>query len=224
MHEITNHFEEGVVFGVFQSRMNIIIWKKIAEEVEFLNTQTKEKKQLYAYLQHSATTNFVLHTAKLFDTQNKKYPTRCILSFLELVKEKATLFPSIIETTNTIKLLEEYNAPKELIISVKSNDPTLFPLNFYTYYKEKYDSDEIKQRITNLKDTRDKKIAHNELLEKQINLELESIESLLSYVIEIISIFRQAYYHSTLRIDNDAERNAFFITDSINELKNKKPS
>lgn len=219
MDEIRSHFEEGVMFEAFHLNRNLIIWKRIADEAEFLNTQTKESKQLYSYIQQSATTNFVLHTSKLFDNKNNSYPTMCILSFLELIKEKASLFPNIVETTNTIKLLEEYNVPEELINSVDSIDSTSFPLCFYNYYKAKYNSDEIKHRIKNLKDTRDKKIAHNELLEKRIDLELESVESLLSYAIEIISIFRQAYYSSTLRINEDAERSVFFIVDSINQLK-----
>ena len=220
MDEIKNYFEKGVLFETFLSKINLIIWRKILDEAVFLNTQTKETKQLYSYIQQSATVNFILHATKLFDKPNHRHPTRCISSFLKLVKDKAALFPNIVETTTTIKLLNEFNAPEELINSVNSENPTLFPLSFYNYYKTKYDSTDIQNKINNLKETRDKKIAHNEFLKEPTDLNPKSLEDLLDFAIEIISIFRHAYYNgSIVRINNDAERSAFFITDNINRLK-----
>src|ERR1017187_6047695 len=143
MDKIEKYFKEGILFQVFHSERNFIIWGKIADEVEFLNKQTKEIKDLYSFIQSSAVTNYVLDTAKIYDKPNKNYPTRCILSFLELVKSKANNFSEIIETTNTISLLKKYNTSQELINSVQSRDSSLFPLEFYKYYKTKYDSSAI---------------------------------------------------------------------------------
>ncbi len=227
MKELENYFTKGILDNAFQAERNLIIWKKIADEVDFLNRQSKEIQQLYSFIQLAASTNIVLYTAKLFD-KPKNNPTRCILSFLELIKSKSKNLPKIVETTGTIKILKDYKSPKDLINSVEYSDTSLFPLQFYNYYKTKYDSSEIKEKISNLKDTRDKMVAHSEVLNKQLDLELQNIEDLLSFALEIISIFGMAYYSTIYGnreysfLTRDADRGAYFIEDNINSLKKEK--
>ena len=225
MKEIEEYFKQGLLFQFFQAKRNIIIWTKIANEVEFLNKQSKEIQELYSFLQFSATTNFVLHTVKIFDNPSKRYQTRCILSFFELIKDKVKDLPKIIEKQNTKSLLIEYKVSNKLIDSINSLDSSLFPLEFYNYFLNKYKLQCIQEKINDLKYTRDKVVAHNEVLEKYSGIELEIVEFLLRFVIEIISIFGQAYYstgYDQSRLTIDAETAAYFITNNIDSLKKTK--
>lgn len=227
MTNIKDYFKEGILYQAFQSERNLIIWKAIADEAEFLNNQKEEIKSLYSFIQSSAFTNFVLHTAKLFDTPDKRYPTRCILSFLELIRTESNSFPKIIETTGTIRLLQKWQCSIELKQSVESTELSLFPIEFYRYFKAKYKSSEVQDKISEIKELRDKVVAHDEKLEKLPSLELETVEYLLKFALEIISIFGMAYGGTIYSDDGEsmltinAEREASFIKDTINSLKEK---
>lgn len=223
MIEIEDYFKQGILSQVFQAKRNLFIWESIADEVDFLTSQKKEIQQLYGYIQSCALTNCILDTAKLFDNPNKKYPTRCILSFLELINDKVNLFPQIIETIGTIEELKRYQCPIELIDSADKKDSTLFPLEFYNYFKAKYQSVYISDRILTLKAIRDKVVAHNEVLTKSCNLDLQVVKDLLVFALEIISIFAIAYYSATYTkaLTTNVEINTYFIIDSINDLKEK---
>ena len=220
MDEIKNYFSKGILFQTFEAKRNIFIWKKIADEYNFLSRQNEEVVALYSFVQKSAWTNVVLHTAKIYDKPSKKYPTICILSFLELIKNKANAFPEIIETPSTIKTLKSFETSQTLIDAVKSLDLSSFPLEFYNYYKAKYDSPDIQTKIDTLKFTRDKIIAHNEALQKESETTFQIVSDLLVFAEEIISVFAMAYLDGTIyRVELDAERNAYFITANINSLK-----
>ena len=143
--QIDESFKQGIVSQAFQAERNILIWQYIATESEFLSKQGKYVKSLYLYLQQSAQTNFVLSIGKLFDKPDKKFPTRCILSFLELVESTSSNAVEIIETTGTISLLKKYNCPKDLITAVTAKDKSTFPKLFAEYYRNRYNSEDLKR-------------------------------------------------------------------------------
>lgn len=224
MEKIKNYFTNGIVVQAFQAERNLVIWNKIGNKVAVLKTQTKEVQKLFSFIQSSAQTNFILYTAKLFDNPDKNYPTRCMLSFLELIKNNSNSLTQIIEIPNTIKLLKEYNCPVELIQAVNANDITLFPLEFYQYYYKKYNSDVIQGKIKEVKYIRDKFIAHNENISNSQNLELKIVEDLLSFALEIIAIFGMAYdstlysFNGKSILTDGVNRDVYFIEQSLNNL------
>lgn len=222
--KINDYFNVGLVIPIFEAERNLFIWKYIADEITFIETQSKEVKSLYSYLQRCAQINFVLLLGKVFDTK-KQYETRCIKSFLELLEKNTDKSIEIVETINTKNVLKEFNCGTELINSVDNSDTTLFPKLFTKYYLKKYSDPELQKDISTLKIVRDKFIAHNEVHEPQ-NFELAVAERLVNFTTEIISTFGMAY-HSTgwkteniSRLTEDAKRNAFFVKASIDRLKN----
>lgn len=224
MEKINDYFTNGIIVQAFQAERNIAIWKAIGNKVEILKTQTKEVKKLYSFIQISAQTNFILYTAKLFDNPDKNYPTRCILSFLELIKNNSNSLPQIIEVPNTIKLLKEYDCPAELIQAVNTNDITIFPLEFYQYYYKKYNSDVIQGKIKEVKYIRNKFIAHNENILNSQNLELKIVEDLLNFALEIIAIFGIAYdstlysFNGKSILTENVNHDIYFILQELNKL------
>jgi hypothetical protein len=227
--KINDFFNKGLVVECFQAERNILIWKYIADEVEFLKKQDSYIQSMYSFIQFSAQMNFILSLGKIFDNPSKKYPTRCILSFLDIIEANSDSAVEIIETTNTIRLLKEYNCSQGLIDSVFSNDKSLFVKLFSNDYKERFKDLSLQNDISALKLLRDKVVAHNEDI-GELSLPFEVTQRLIDFTSEIISIFGMAYHSSVWKTENisfikiNAERNAYFIKNNIADLKIKVPN
>jgi hypothetical protein len=227
--KINDFFNKGIVFECFQAERNILIWKYVADEVEFLKKQDHHIQSMYSFIQFSAQMNFILSLAKIFDNPSKKYPTRCILSFLDIIDENSQSAVEIIETTNTIRLLKENNCSLALINSVLSEDKSLFVKLFSNEYKERFKDLNLQNDISQLKILRDKVVAHNEDV-GELSLPFDVTQRLIDFTSEIISIFGMAYHSSVWQTENisfikiNAERNAYFIKNNIDILKIKVPN
>ncbi len=224
--EINDCFIKGLVFQTFIAERNILIWQYVGGEQIFLQQQKKYIKDLYSFTQQSAQINFILALAKVFDNPSKKYPTRCILSFLKLLQSNSSKAVQIIETSNTKRLLQENNCPDELINAVTSIDKSLFPKLLSQYYLEKYKGKNFQNDVSILKLLRDKVVAHNEARD-ELNFNFDVAERLLNFAYEIISIYGMAYHNTIWKIENtsyvkkSAERDAEFIKSNIEALKKK---
>lgn len=218
--DINDYFNQGLILHTFQAERNILIWKYIAEEFNFLNTQKREIIEMYEFMQRSAQTNYILSLGKIFDKPDRNYPNRCIQSFLNKLIETANV--QIVETTETKKLLKKYICSSELIESVENSKKESFPELFAKYYLKKYNDKDFQIEINKLKSLRNKVEAHNEVI-GNLSLEFETTEILLNFVTEIVTIFGMAYYSTkwgTL-VKKNAEDYAFFIKSNIAELKKK---
>lgn len=181
-------FTKGILIEAFKSARNILIWKYIADEKEFLEKQNVYTKKLYSFLQLSAQTNFILSLSKLFDKPTNRYDTLCILFFLQQMKMDANDAAKIIETASTERILKSYDAPDFLIDAINNPNKSVFPKLFSEYYLSQYNSDQLQRDIASLKLLRDKSVAHNEAVE-DLRFEFEVADRLLNYVTEIISVF-----------------------------------
>ena len=219
--EINDYFNKGLILHTFQAERNIHIWKYIAGEFDFLNTQKKEIIEMYEFIQRSAQTNYILSLGKIFDNPNRIHPNRCIQTFLYKLLESANV--QIIETTETVKLLKKYMCSSELIESVENSQKNSFPELFAKYYLKKYNDNDFQIEINKLKSLRNKVEAHNEVI-GNLSLEFDTTERLLDFVTEIITIFGMAYY-STIwgpLVKTNAEDYSFFIKSNIADLKKHK--
>jgi hypothetical protein len=221
---INEFFQQGLVLQAFQAERNILIWQHIGDERAFLELQEKDIKDLYSFVQQSAQTNFILSLGKLFDNPDKRHPTRCILSFLKLLEADSINGIKIIETTNTIKLLKEFDSPENLISAVTDSDTSLFPKLFASHYNHYYNDTSLQNDIKTLRLMRNKVEAHNEAT-TSLYFEFETATRLLDFAIELIAIFGMAYHSTIWKTDKfsfikaNAERNAFFVKSNIEALK-----
>lgn len=222
-NEINDNYKKGLLEPTFQIERNLLIWQYITDDVLFLEKQDKSTKALYAFIQQSALVNSILYLGKLFDTK-KKYLTRCIKSFLELLNKNNFTPVQIVEVTNTKRLLQDFNCPNELVLSLDSRDYSRFPNLFAQYFLDRLNEPNLKDDIDKIKTIRDKYIAHNEVIKSQ-DIDMNVIKRLVEFTTELISIFGQAYHSTTWttgkysHLKASAETYAFFIKDNINRLK-----
>jgi hypothetical protein len=222
--KLKDYYETGLLGPTFQVERNLLIWQHIADEVPFLNTQPKHVQDLYSFMQTSARNNIVLNLGLLFD-KKKKYETKCIESFLELVKANASASVKIVEDTGTIALLRQFNCPPAMEESIRAKSFGLFPTLYSDYYSSRLRDQSIIADVNEIKAVRDKFIAHNEASFDR-TFDLNVAHRLCAFVSEIFSIYGMAY-HATIwqsdthsMLNESAKRNAYFIKTNISKLKN----
>jgi hypothetical protein len=222
--EITDCFENGLVKPLFQAEKNKLIWKYIADEIDFLKNQKKETQQEYCYLQSSVQQIVVLSLCHILDKENNKHPTRCLYRFLKIIKEQKTDNEPIIETFNTKKIMVYYSCPQELIDSVNFPDKSLFMRLFSDYYIDKISNIDVRSDIKSLFFIRDKIIAHNEVTPDQ-KLDWIVPVRLINLITEIVAVFGMANYSCSYvsgnknAIKESAIKDVSFIKININHLK-----
>lgn len=222
--KLKDYYETGLLGPTFQVERNLLIWQHVADEVPFLKSQPKYVQDLYLFIQASARNNIVLNLGHLFD-KKKKYETKCIESFLDIVKENAFASIEITEDTATIGLLRQFKCPPDLEKAIRDKDFRHFSVLFSDHYKLRLNAVDIQTDINEIKTIRDKFIAHNEVTSNR-TFDLKVADRLCAFVSEIFSIYGMAY-HSTIwrsethsMLKESAIRDAYFVKTSILKLKN----
>jgi hypothetical protein len=209
--EIEDIIEKGLRNDIFRAERAIAINREIAKHSEEINNGNKHKKRLLAYLQNLTVNEAILCTTKLYDPVGK-YPTRSIHILLDLLEEKADQLPEIREKHNTIKLLKELNTPHYIIGKVNSEDLSEFPKKFADYFRVLVLDFETEELLNEIKAFRDKRIAHNERVEKDLNVKWESVEKLLNLIKQAVGVIGWAYlntiymYENRYHLSSDARR------------------
>lgn len=215
MEEIKDYIENGIIKEAFQAQMNLKIWNEIGENVQELSKLNKEKIQLFAYLQHSAQSQMVLRTARIFD-KKQKYPTRCLDA---LFKEIEKLDLSEIEISNprglkeyliTLDCFEKFNP-----ISTSALD---FLVPFISHCKTELFENIYKNDIAMIKMLRDKYIAHNEAIEVTTTFDPDIIKKLTDLAVNIsIIIERCLIIDSIYLIEESVNHDVYFIKKLIKD-------
>lgn len=231
INKLEDLIKNGLIRDIFHAEMNLSIFKRIADNIEFLKTTHPEDQKLFGYLQVSANNQIILALSRLFDKPSKKFPTRCILSFLDLIKAEKDNFPKIIELHNTVQCLYSYHptsgAIDYLIEAVGDDDPSVFPYRFYQFYSTEYIQAEIQDHLIDLKIFRDKFIAHNEVFEIQgfQGIENSGIIRLLEFAQEIVSVIGWAYFSTVYHtngnylLSENAKQRSYFVKHLIDKMK-----
>jgi hypothetical protein len=195
VEEIKDILEKGLRNDVFRAERAIAIHKEIAKFADIINETDKHKKILLKYLQNLTVSEAVLSTSKLYDPIGK-YPTRSIHALLEILNRKCESFPAIREKHNTKQELKYLNTPEIIIEKVDSSNSSEFPKYFYYYYHSIVNDFETEELLSELKIFRDKSVAHNERIDKEIIINWNTVDGLLKIAKEIIGIIGWAYFNT----------------------------
>lgn len=193
--EIQDILEQGLRNDVFRTERAIAVYKEIAKYAEEINKTDRHKKLLFKYLQRLSISEAVLCTSKLYDPVGK-YPTRSIHTLLDFIKDHCTDLPEIREKHNTKEELIYLNAPQFLIEKVDSDDSSEFPKYFYHYYYSLVNDFETMDLLNEIKEFRDKRIAHNERIEENVGIKWDSVIKLINIIKEVIGVLGWAYLNT----------------------------
>ncbi|MDF9800560.1 hypothetical protein OKW21_005823 [Catalinimonas alkaloidigena] len=226
LKDLKDFLVNGLVKDLFHAEYNLHIYEKIASRKLAIENLSSEEINLLAYIQNSANIKLMLALSRLYDKPNNRFPTRCILSFLKMINKHKDEFSKVEQYIITKETLERYDCLPELINAVTSDDPSLFPFMYYSYYYSKYQTTSIQQNLDTLKVLRDKFIAHNESydIDTIAVLKEQGFFYLINFAKEIISVAGIAFFSigfsgsSKYLLSEDAYLKTCFVDNLLEKL------
>ncbi|QNJ98162.1 AbiU2 domain-containing protein [Constantimarinum furrinae] len=204
---------KGIATDTFLADLNYNVYRKIFDRVNHSRLEKTEQK-LFNYIRINAKENAILSIARVYDSESKKYKTRCIDELINnsvgiSISYPFELFPN---------KWEEFESKYKLIfdkMEVDKMEPQNYIRHFIAFYRKFKTSDSSFQH---LKNWRDKILAHNEPFDSsELNIDFEEIEFLIlipKSIIEYASTFMDTE-NSIIMFDGRSD--SYFIDDLISK-------
>lgn len=152
---------EGLVPDIFRLERARSILEVTEKRSSEINNGCGNFGELFGAIQVALTVEAIMAIARIFDAPNKKYPTRCVRGVLNYLRTHAKDLPEIREPFQLGLALRSMKAPHELERCV-TEYPERFATEFATHIELMLKQQYWQDNLVNLKDLRDKGLAHNE--------------------------------------------------------------
>lgn len=191
MNEIKNIIYEGLAKDIAIAERCLRLNRKINQLHK--NTSEKIKKDISLILYDLSYTEMVLSLSRIFDTPNKRYPTRC-LKKLHLIT-RGEKFQDEIKIYKSESILNlKYFGFRDDYINLLNESSDLEFINRSTRFFESREINEpIVGNILKLKTIRDKLLAHNEAINLDTLIPYELTETLIEYAKNVASFYSITY-------------------------------
>lgn len=162
--QILDYLNEGIVLDIIKIDQSLSLLKEIGENADSINKN--KMGELFSALQNMLIDVIFIYVSRIFEKPNKKYKIRSIWSIIDLIEKNQNQL-RIFERTNFIKSFFSLGIK---IPDVSSMTDAELNKAFIQNIKEKVPRPEIDSTnqlyvsLNMLKVTRDKKIAHSEIL------------------------------------------------------------
>ena len=80
--------DNGLVSDLYKAERAIHVNKRIRDNAKYINESKVSSRTLFVYIQTLSFNEAVLALSRIYDNPDKRYPTRCILRVIELLKRK----------------------------------------------------------------------------------------------------------------------------------------
>ena len=188
----TSNFSEilakGIATDTFLADLNYHVYRKIFDKVNPSELDRTERT-LFNYIKNNAKENSILAIARVYDSESKRYKTRCIDELLKNSVGITISYPFDFFPENWTEFKLKYRLIFDKM-GVDIIEPKRYLEHFVTFYKDFKISDSSFQH---LKNWRDKILAHNEPYDSsELNIDFEEFEFLIMIpksLIEYASIF-----------------------------------
>ncbi len=154
---------------------------------------------------------FLIATARLFDSPKKKYKTSCVQLVLDFLSKNESKLSFGKERWHITKAMETAGFDKQVIeLLHDENNDTLTTKNIISHFTLVYKNPETLKLIKTLKTLRDKVLAHRDLddLQEKNGITFKQLFSLVEMPKQLISILGWAYIDSAFSLNGK-----YFLTD-----------
>lgn len=197
MEAITHLIKNGLLKDLHIAEKSFRLNKKISEsQNEIVNPVKKDISKILYDLTY---TEMILSLCRLYDKPDKSYPTICLKQLykklkesdykLELKESKENILSQLIDSEWAYDLKE---------VLIRSTDSS-----FNKYASDFIETIELNHPISgailNIKEIRDKFLAHNEDIKIDTTIPYESITILIAHAKDVLSFFSLAYSGIHLR-------------------------
>lgn len=201
IEELRDILVNGLIRDFYSAECYNTIHKIISNHIVNINNSDNITRDFFSIYYELAEKATILSISRIYD-KSKKYKTRCIAYLLKRLNELSSDLPSIEEPNLTIKVLKKYNLPESCCAAVKDADTSKFPKELAHHYEV------LSSENKNLKDFRDKIIAHNEIFDGKIGFTWQIYDELIRFANEIIEVIVIAYFNTSIAVTRDAENKA----------------
>ena len=209
MEQITNLIKNGLLRDLIITERSFLLNKKIKDSASKLPSSTT--LEISKILYDLTYTELVLGLCRLFDTPNKKYPTRCIKQLYNIVEASENII-QVKDRTFLFDQIQHLGVPPVYAKLLESSSSIDFNKRTVVFFEAEEMNDPIRSSIRTVKDIRDKLLAHNEDIDLTSFLPYDTIETLLNHAKNVVSFFGLAYSAIVLKpFDN------FYLSHDAND-------
>lgn len=194
--ELKDILDNGLVPDMYKAERAIHVNKRIRANANYINESKASSRTLFVYIQTLSFNEAVLALSRIYDNPDKRYPTRCILKVIELLKDKSKETPIVNQTYQTIKLLKHHSFPDILIEDIESQNYESFANRLSLILESDYHDVKLQESLKELRIIRDKVLAHNEAISKLKQIEWSSFDHLVEFAQKVIGLLGWAYFNT----------------------------
>lgn len=215
MKQITRGELEQRVLGL---TTDIFIAERAYSMLQEIGDQRKQIEKLSGFkellltMQAACKDQFLIATARLFDKALNGYETTCVYGLLSYLKKNAAYLPKVIEWSNLIQTMTDYQFDPEIIkIAEEEQSGERLVHAIVGHFEDLLKSESIKPHLTSLKRLRDKKLAHNELI-RDTDIQLrdtlpittfKDLKSLIEIAKSLVGVVGWAWMNTVFVHDGD---------------------
>jgi hypothetical protein len=225
---------KGIAADVFIAERAYSMFKIIGENGSSI--YNSKYQQFFKSTQAAFKDQFLLAMSRLFDKPSDRNKTRCMLGVIDLIVKNSFRLPTIIERDNLILVMRRANFEEDTLgLLYQDGRDEEIALRIASHFKEILNSPTILRLIEKLKEIRDKRLAHNDLIESTQSDLTETIEvvtfkelfSLIDIVKDFVGIIGWAFmsmvfmHDGKYHLTSDAMRPSYLLPDLINKLSSE---
>lgn len=230
--ELEDQILHGIAVDIFKAERAYALFTTLGAHGEAIK-ESRGFSELFRAIQDSWKDEFLLAIARLFDTPSNKYPTRCITGLLQFLAKNSTRLPDIIEQPNLFKTMIDVGFDHKAVHDLqRQGNGANISLAILSHFNNKINSHNTQLLLTKLKELRDKRLAHNELLvespermeQDDVVVTFKDLFSLVAIAKNLVGVVGWAYmsmvfmHNGQYRLSIDAERPKFALTRLIKGL------
>jgi hypothetical protein len=222
---IEDIIKNGLIPDIYKAEQAIFFHKKIGDYSTKINSSKDYIKSFFAYTQNLAFIEAILALSRVYDTPNERYPIRCLKNIILKLKNDTLKAPEIIEDYQTIEQLKIHHMPEIIIKQVEKGDHIQFAKYFSWHIECKMEHGDFQEKLDELKNVRDKALAHNEIINKVFKIKWTTFDYLLQFAQCVIGILGWAYFSTVYMAEGKyeltdmAKRIEFDLISTLKELK-----
>ncbi|MDX2362390.1 MAG: hypothetical protein QNK23_16395 [Crocinitomicaceae bacterium] len=218
MEDLKNQILHGVIRNGFEARRHVAIWNVIVKNVTTIKSFPEVHQNFFGHIQSLSGDTIILKTAHIYDPPSKRYVVRSLPAIIKRIESSSFELIKDLNEHHITKYLLTIPNSSHLIDDLNSK-PSEFLTNFSSHLKSLINSPNYSDSIKEVKEIRDKYIAHNELVTKTINHDFKTIQSLTELALNSAIIIESCLFQtSEYFIDDDISRGTYFIRKTIDDL------
>jgi hypothetical protein len=215
---------QGLVTDLYRTERAIFIHKEIGQYSGLINNSKSNIKKIFILLQSFCFNEAILSLSRVYDYPSLKYQNRCVLRLIEILKESGENALPISETYQTLDQIRYFRIPEMVGEYLMQRDHVEFTKYLSLHFELVLIQTPFQDKIKELKEIRDKILAHNEVVNDVKTITWTTFDELIDFVKMVVGIVGWAFL-STAYMQNgkhllteDAEREKYIIRNMLKEL------